>query len=43
MAAADAASDNDEEDLAANVRADLAAGTAETTTSADSRAGRRRR
>jgi ribonuclease E len=35
MAAADAASDNDEEDLAVNVRADLAAGTAETTDSAD--------
>src|SRR5204862_7268277 len=36
MAAADAASDNDEEDLAVNVRADLAAGTAETIENADS-------
>jgi ribonuclease E len=35
MAAADAASDNDEEDLAENVRADLAASTTETTESAD--------
>jgi ribonuclease E len=31
MAAADAASDNDEEDLAENIRADLASGTGETT------------
>src|SRR5512143_1897608 len=30
MAAADAASDNDEEDLAENIRADLASGTGET-------------
>jgi ribonuclease E len=33
MAAADAASDNDEEDLAENIRADLASGTGETTES----------
>src|SRR5882672_2869970 len=36
MAAADAASDNDEEDLAVNARADLVASTAETTDSAGS-------
>ncbi|HZF34795.1 MAG TPA: ribonuclease E/G, partial [Candidatus Angelobacter sp.] len=35
MAAADAASDNDEEDLAVNGRADLAASTTETTDNAD--------
>ena len=35
MAAADAASDNDEEDLAGNVRADLAAGPGETTEGTD--------
>jgi len=38
MAAADAESDNGEEDLAANVRADLAAGTVETSDSADAAA-----
>jgi len=38
MAAADAASDNDEEDLAVNVRADLAASTTETTDNADAAA-----
>ncbi len=38
MAAADAASDNDEEDLAVNVRADLATSSSETTDSADAAA-----